>query len=392
MRRPGRSSRSFPGPRGGVNELAFHPDGRGSPSPARSLVEVWDLDTATKVRDLGGHTKWVYCVAFSPDGKWLATGGWDRTVKLWDADAGAEARDDLRARGVRPRPGLQPRRPQPRHDERGPERPALGGPLRPAPGGLPRPFRLRPGRRLPARWPGARDGGTGGVDPSSGTCGPSRPVVVEHTGWVDRLAFRRDGLRVLSEPGRYRAEADTTKGWNPLTGELDPALTGSPSRQTSPPDSWRAPASERRPPRAPTASWSPRSAPRQHRRAFAQQGVCDQLGRHPRCGDRPGGPHPDRPLGQRHLRGVQPGRPPARDGQRRPDDQALGHGDRAGRLHAPRPYRRRAQPGLQPRREPARLGGHRQHGPGLERDAAARQSDGGARRPLPERSSSCWRN
>src|SRR5262249_27501864 len=52
-----------------------------------------------------------------------------------------------------------------------------------------------------------------------------RPVVVEHTGAVARLAFRRDGLRVLSDPGFF-TKSMATKGWNPLTGELDSALAG----------------------------------------------------------------------------------------------------------------------------------------------------------------------
>ena len=49
--------------------------------------------------------------------------------------------------------------------------------------------------------------------------------------------------------------------------------------------------------------------------------------------------HPDRALGRRRLPGVQPGRPPARDGELRSDHEALGHADRPGRLHPPRTHR-----------------------------------------------------
>ena len=32
---------------------------------------------------LGGHTNWVFSVSFSPDGKTLASGSYDKTIKLW---------------------------------------------------------------------------------------------------------------------------------------------------------------------------------------------------------------------------------------------------------------------------------------------------------------------
>ena len=49
-----------------------------------STVKVWDgLGTQTHV--LRGHTSWVQGVAFSADGKWLASGSLDGTVKIWPA-------------------------------------------------------------------------------------------------------------------------------------------------------------------------------------------------------------------------------------------------------------------------------------------------------------------
>jgi serine/threonine protein kinase/WD40 repeat protein len=86
----GQETDTFPGPRGGVNDLAIHPAGRHMAVAGKEIVEVWEVVAHTKVHELRGHPGWVYGVAYSPDGKWLATGGWGGTVKLWDAVTGAE--------------------------------------------------------------------------------------------------------------------------------------------------------------------------------------------------------------------------------------------------------------------------------------------------------------
>ena len=51
-------------------------------------VLIWDLTTGKVVRPLKDHSDAVYGLAFSPDGKTLASCAADRTVKLWDWAAG----------------------------------------------------------------------------------------------------------------------------------------------------------------------------------------------------------------------------------------------------------------------------------------------------------------
>ncbi|HLF94608.1 MAG TPA: hypothetical protein VJB14_14180, partial [Planctomycetota bacterium] len=74
-----------------VVAVAFSPDGKqvASASHDRSL-RTWDAATGKRLLTVEGHRGRMYGLAWAPDGKRIATAGHDKTIRIWDAATGFE--------------------------------------------------------------------------------------------------------------------------------------------------------------------------------------------------------------------------------------------------------------------------------------------------------------
>jgi WD40 repeat protein len=68
----------------------FSVDGKIIASSSTTVIDIWDVADGRLLRQLQGHSDHVNALAFTPDGRTLASGSYDGSVRLWDARGGKE--------------------------------------------------------------------------------------------------------------------------------------------------------------------------------------------------------------------------------------------------------------------------------------------------------------
>jgi WD40 repeat protein len=82
-----------------ILRIAYSPDGTLLASTASDrTVKIWNADTGAEVRTLERQRDWSQALAWSPDSAHLAVGRYDGTVAIYDVASGRRIADPIAAR------------------------------------------------------------------------------------------------------------------------------------------------------------------------------------------------------------------------------------------------------------------------------------------------------
>jgi WD40 repeat protein len=88
--------------KGRISSLSFTPDSRYLASAGGAIARLWTLNPITQELQFKGHEKFIQALLWSPDGKTLATGSVDSTVRLWNPDGTCRQTFNTGLKQVRP--------------------------------------------------------------------------------------------------------------------------------------------------------------------------------------------------------------------------------------------------------------------------------------------------
>lgn len=89
-------------PAGTVYDFAFTPDGKTIISGGINEIEFWSVENGNRITSIEGYSSWVKCVDVSADGNFVAAGGNDGVIRVWNISTNLQEKQMIRKNHVVP--------------------------------------------------------------------------------------------------------------------------------------------------------------------------------------------------------------------------------------------------------------------------------------------------